>query len=57
MFQLLVRTFSPLRFDEDGQTLVEYALILIMVSVAAVTLLAALGAYPSSIFSSVNADF
>ena len=33
------------------------ALILILVSVAAITLLAAVGAYPSSIFSTVNADF
>jgi Flp pilus assembly pilin Flp len=55
--QLLVRTFGPLRFDEEGQTLVEYALILILVSVAAITLLAAVGAYPSSIFSTINADF
>jgi Flp pilus assembly pilin Flp len=53
----LARRFSLLRFQEEGQTLVEYALILILVSVAAVTLLLALGAYPSSIFSSVNAYF
>jgi Flp pilus assembly pilin Flp len=57
MLQPLVRALSPLCFDEDGQTLVEYALILIMVSVAAVTLLSALGAFSSSVFSSVNADF
>jgi Flp pilus assembly pilin Flp len=36
---------------------VEYALILILVSVAAITLLTAVGAFPSSVFSSVNADF
>jgi Flp pilus assembly pilin Flp len=57
MIQLLSRSLAYLRFDEDGQTLVEYALILILVSVAAVTLLAAIGGYPSSIFSDVNADF
>ena len=57
MIPLLARTFALLRSDEDGQTLVEYALILILVSVAAVTLLAVLGAYPSSIFNSVNTDF
>ena len=50
-------TFGALRFDEEGQTLVEYALILILVSVAAITLLAAVGAFPSSIFSSINDDF
>ena len=57
MLPPLVRTFAPLRFDEEGQTLVEYALILILVSVAAFTLLVAIGQVPSSIFSSVNADF
>jgi Flp pilus assembly pilin Flp len=57
MLAPLVRTFAPLRFDEEGQTLVEYALILILVSVAAFTLLVAIGQVPSSIFSSVNADF
>src|SRR5207248_10837563 len=55
MIGLLVRTLSPLRFDEEGQTLVEYALILLLVSTAAVTLLSTLGAFPSSVFSSVNA--
>jgi Flp pilus assembly pilin Flp len=57
MIQLYARTLAHLRFDEDGQTLVEYAFILILVSVAAVTLLAALGNFPSSVFSSVAADF
>jgi Flp pilus assembly pilin Flp len=57
MLGALKRTFSPLRSDEEGQTLVEYALILILVSVAAITLLTAIGAFPSSVFSSVNADF
>jgi Flp pilus assembly pilin Flp len=57
MIQTLIRVFTPLRFGEEGQTLVEYALILILVSVAAVTLLSAIGAFPSSVFSSINADF
>jgi Flp pilus assembly pilin Flp len=57
MIQLRGRAFADLRFDEDGQTLVEYALILILVSVAAITLLAAVGSFPSSVFSSVTADF
>jgi Flp pilus assembly pilin Flp len=57
MLGALKRTFAPLRSDEEGQTLVEYALILILVSVAAITLLTAVGAFPSSVFSSVNADF
>jgi len=46
-----------LRFREDGQTLVEYALILVMVSIAAVGVLATIGAFPSSVFSHLNADF
>jgi Flp pilus assembly pilin Flp len=53
----LARRFSLLRFEEEGQTLVEYALILILVSVAAFAVLVALGTYPSSIFSSINVDF
>jgi Flp pilus assembly pilin Flp len=57
MNQLFLRTFRSLLSDEDGQTLVEYALILILVSVAAVTLLSAVGSFPSSVFSSVTADF
>jgi Flp pilus assembly pilin Flp len=56
MFQLL-RAFTPLLSDEEGQTLVEYALILILVSVAAITLLTAIGGVPASFFSTVNADF
>jgi Flp pilus assembly pilin Flp len=58
MIQLLVRAYSALRFqEEDGQTLVEYALILVLVSTAAFTLLSAIGAFPASVFSHLNADF
>jgi Flp pilus assembly pilin Flp len=58
MIQLITRTPLALRFrDENGQTLVEYALILVFVSVAAVTLLSALGAFPASVFTNINADF
>jgi Flp pilus assembly pilin Flp len=52
-----MRAFSSLRFHEAGQTLVEYALILVLVSTAAFTLLSAIGGFPSSVFSSINADF
>ena len=45
-----------LRDREDGQAMVEYALILALVSVAAVTILTTLGGSLSSIFSKVNAD-
>jgi len=57
MNRLLVRALSSLSLDEEGQTLVEYSLILILVSVAAVTLLSSIGAFPSSVFSHLNADF
>jgi Flp pilus assembly pilin Flp len=57
MIQLLVRTFAPLRFDEEGQALVEYALILVLVSTAAFTIVSAIGGFPSSVFSHLTADF
>jgi Flp pilus assembly pilin Flp len=53
----LTRAFSYLSFDEEGQTLVEYAFILVLVSIAAVALLSSIGAFPSSVFSHLNADF
>ena len=45
-----------LRHREDGQTMVEYALILALVSVAAVTILSTLGGSVSSLFNKVNDD-
>ena len=48
---------KDLRNGESGQAMVEYALILALVSVAAITILTTLGGSVSSIFSSVNADF
>jgi Flp pilus assembly pilin Flp len=52
-----IGAFSSLSLDEEGQTLVEYALILVLVSTAAFTLLNAIGAFPSSVFSTINAGF
>ena len=57
MIQALARAFWSLRFREEGQTLVEYALILVLVSTAAFTLLSAIGGFPSSVFNHLNADF
>ena len=48
--------FKDLRDAESGQAMVEYALILALVSVAAVGILAALGTSVSSIFSVINQD-
>jgi pilus assembly protein Flp/PilA len=47
---------QDLRDGESGQAMVEYALILALVSVAAVGILSTLGTSVSSIFSSINAD-
>lgn len=57
MTQLLMRAFRHLRYQEEGQTLVEYALILVLVSTAAFTILSAIGDFPAHAFSSINADF
>jgi Flp pilus assembly pilin Flp len=56
MLLLLIRAISALRSDEEGQALVEYALVVILVALAAVTLLSAIGGFPVSIFSQINAD-
>ena len=48
---------KALRDGEEGQAMVEYALILALVSVAAVGVLSVLGTSVSSIFDKVNADF
>ena len=43
-----------LRDREEGQAMVEYALILGLVSVASITLLSVLGTKVSTIFQSIN---
>ena len=53
----LYLTLTSLRDGEAGQAMVEYALILALVSVAAVGILSVLGTSVSSIFSEINADF
>jgi pilus assembly protein Flp/PilA len=45
-----------LRDDESGQAMVEYALILALVSVAAIAILQTLGGTVSGVFSKINAD-
>jgi Flp pilus assembly pilin Flp len=52
----LYLAFTSLRDGEEGQAMVEYALILALVSVAAVGILSALGTSVSSIFSEINQD-
>ncbi len=48
---------KALRDREEGQAMVEYALILALVSVAAVTILSTIGGSVSDIFNSINGDF
>ena len=52
----LYLALTSLRDGEEGQAMVEYALILALVSVAAVGILSLLGTSVSSIFSEINAD-
>jgi pilus assembly protein Flp/PilA len=47
---------TALRDGEEGQAMVEYALILALVSVAAVGILSLLGTSVSSIFNEINND-
>jgi Flp pilus assembly pilin Flp len=47
---------KDLRDGESGQAMVEYALILALVSVAAVGILSTLGTSVSSIFNEINND-
>lgn len=53
----LYLALTSLREGEEGQAMVEYALILALVSVAAVGILSVLGGSVSSIFNEVNQDF
>jgi pilus assembly protein Flp/PilA len=48
--------FSALRDREDGQAMVEYALLLFLVAVVSIGVLTALGGKVSSVFSEINAD-
>ena len=52
----LYLALTSLRDSEEGQAMVEYALILALVSVAAVGILSVLGTSVSSIFNEINAD-
>jgi Flp pilus assembly pilin Flp len=49
--------FALLRDPEEGQAMVEYALILFLVSIASITVLTALGGEVRHLFLDVDADF
>jgi Flp pilus assembly pilin Flp len=48
---------TALRNQEEGQAMVEYALILFLVSIVSIAILAALGGQVSSVFDKINSDF
>jgi Flp pilus assembly pilin Flp len=56
MTQLLVRAFSALRSLDEGQTIVEYALVLSLVSITAIAVLNVVGGFPGFFLSQVTAD-
>lgn len=56
MNQLLVRTILALRSRQEGQTIVEYALVLSLVSVTAIAILNVIGGFPSAFLTQVTAD-
>jgi pilus assembly protein Flp/PilA len=47
---------STLRDQEEGQALVEYALLLSLIAIASIVILQALGLQVANIFSSVNSQ-
>lgn len=59
MNQLLGRAFlalRSLRYREEGQTLLEYGLIISLVSIASILLLQAIGTFSPSVFNKVTSD-
>lgn len=53
----MFRKFKALKGDQRGVTLLEYAFIAVLVSIAAVTLLSSIGSKVSSMYSKVNGSF
>jgi pilus assembly protein Flp/PilA len=52
-----LRFFGSVSRREEGQALVEYALVLFLVAVVVIGILGTLGTAVSSMFSVVNAEF
>lgn len=52
--QVITYILSSLAAQEDGQDLVEYALILVFVSIAAIAALMALGPQVASIYTQIT---
>jgi Flp pilus assembly pilin Flp len=56
MNQLLVRAFLALSREEEGQTLLEYAIIISLVSVSAIALLETIATFAPGVFNQVAGD-
>ena len=52
----LEELFRSFQEDEEGQTMVEYALILALVSIAAIAVLTPLGGAITSVFTTVTSS-
>jgi Flp pilus assembly pilin Flp len=57
LFVRLTAACRSLRDRDDGQALVEYALILFLVALVSIGILGILGGRVSSMFSVLNAEF
>ena len=55
LYSHLVAWLSTLEREEEGQGLVEYALIIVLVSIAAIVTLTALGTKVSDVFAQITA--
>jgi Flp pilus assembly pilin Flp len=53
----MLRKIGQLKGDRRGVTLLEYAFIAVLVSIAAVTLLSSIGTRLSSMYSKVNGSY
>lgn len=56
MIPLLVRALLSLRTREEGQTLLEYGLVISLVSIGAIVVLNVIGGIPGGFLSQMTAD-
>ena len=54
LYYRLLEGLRRLREREEGQTLVEYALILALIAIVVIAIVSALGSTASKVFSNVN---
>lgn len=50
----LAETYSRVHSDEDGQGMVEYALILVLIAIVVIVILTVVGHRVSDVFSNIN---